>query len=163
MKNKLLYILPIILLSLSSCEDNRLEGMVPDTLYLVQSGSEDIFVNKKDYADFTVSVYKSGIGDVSASAKIIVDPELVDSYNSEHGTSLELLPDVCYTISKTNFNFSPSTVYRNSTITIDGAVLSKYQSVGTKKYILPIKLVCESDEITIQENRSVVLLIPVLE
>lgn len=150
-------------MSISSCEDNRLEGMLPDTLYIVQAGSEDIFVNKKDYDDFTVSVYKSGIGNISADAKIVVDPELVERYNLEHSTSLELLPDVCYTISKTNFNFSPSTVYRNSTITIDGAVLSKYQSIGTKKYILPIKLVCESDGISIQENRSIVLLIPVLE
>ena len=45
MKHRLLYILPIILLSISSCEDNRLEGMVPDTLYIVQAGVEDVFVN----------------------------------------------------------------------------------------------------------------------
>ena len=95
MKHRLLYILPIILLSISSCEDNRLEGMVPDTLYIVQAGVEDVFVNKKDYADFTISVYKSGIGDVSASAQIVVDSEMVDKYNAQNGTSFEQLPDVC--------------------------------------------------------------------
>ena len=163
MKHRLLYILPIILLSISSCEDNRLEGMVPDTLYIVQAGVEDVFVNKKDYADFTISVYKSGIVDVSASAQIVVDSEMVDKYNAQNGTSFELLPDVCYTISKTNFELSPSTVYRNSTITFDGTILSKYQSVGVKKYILPIKLVSNNDGIEVQEKRDAVLLIPVLE
>ena len=120
-------------------------------------------MNKKDYADFTISVYKSGIGDVSASAQIVVDSEMVDKYNAQNGTSFELLPDVCYTISKTNFELSPSTVYRNSTITFDGPILSKYQSVGVKKYILPIKLVSNNDGIEVQEKRDAVLLIPVLE
>ena len=48
---------------LCSCEDTRLDGMSPDQVYIVQSGVQNIFVDSRDFADFTVTVYKSGLGD----------------------------------------------------------------------------------------------------
>ena len=47
---------------LCSCEDTRLDGMSPDTIYIVQDRVQEVFVNRRDYADFTISVYKSGLG-----------------------------------------------------------------------------------------------------
>lgn len=93
-----------------ACEDNRMDGMVKDKVYLVQSGVQEVYVNYRDFADYTVTVYKSGIGEQTANVSIEVDEETLKVYNEEENTSFEIIPDVCYSISKTNFDFSTSTV-----------------------------------------------------
>lgn len=65
MKNLIIKIIMVVT-SISffiACEDNRMDGMVKDKVYLVQSGVQEVYVNYRDFADYTVTVYKSGIGE----------------------------------------------------------------------------------------------------
>ena len=148
---------------LCSCEDTRLDGMSPDQVYIVQSGVQNIFVDSRDFADFTVTVYKSGLGVTSGKVGLSVDTQLLEEYNAAHGTSFELLPETCYTLSRTSRNFKASTVSFNCTVTFDGAILARYCTSGEKKYVLPLRVHSENEELGVIEDKSGVLLIPVLE
>lgn len=145
-----------------ACEDNRMDGMVKDKVYLVQSGVKEVYVNYRDFADFTVTVYKSGIGEQAISASIAVDEEVLKAYNEKENTSFEVLPDVCYSVSKTNFDFSASAVSNKSMIVFDGDILKRFQQKGEKKYVLPIKLHVNGD-VEVDEATSKMILIPILE
>ena len=142
--------------------DNRMDGMVKDKVYLVQSGVQEVYVNYRDFADYTVTVYKSGIGEQTANVSIEVDEETLKVYNEEENTSFEIIPDVCYSISKTNFDFSTSTVSYKSLITFDGDIIKRYQQRGEKKYVLPLKLHVDGN-VDVNETSSRMILIPILE
>ena len=157
MKNLIIKIIMVVT-SISffiACEDNRMDGMVKDKVYLVQSGVQEVYVNYRDFADYTVTVYKSGIGEQTANVSIKV-------YNEEENTSFEIIPDVCYSISKTNFDFSTSTVSYKSLITFDGDIIKRYQQRGEKKYVLPLKLHVDGN-VDVNETSSRMILIPILE
>ena len=148
---------------LCSCEDTRLDGMSPDTIYIVQDRVQEVFVNRRDYADFTISVYKSGLGETAGKVRLEVDPSVLDAYNSEHGSSMELLDELCYSLSRTSKNFKPQTVSFNCSVTIDGAILAMNSNVGEKNYAIPIRVVSENPDLPVQEDKSTLLIIPVLE
>ena len=153
MKNLIIKIIMVVT-SISffiACEDNRMDGMVKDKVYLVQSGVQEVYVNYRDFADYTVTVYKSGIGEQTANVSIEVDEETLKVYN-----------DVCYSISKTNFDFSTSTVSYKSLITFDGDIIKRYQQRGEKKYVLPLKLHVDGN-VDVNETSSRMILIPILE
>ena len=164
MKNLIIKIIMVVT-SISlfiACEDNRMDGMVKDKVYLVQSGVQEVYVNYRDFADYTVTVYKSGIGEQTANVSIEVDEETLKVYNEEENTSFEIIPDVCYSISKTNFDFSTSTVSYKSLITFDGDIIKRYQQRGEKKYVLPLKLHVDGN-VDVNETSSRMILIPILE
>lgn len=164
MKNLIIKIIMVVTsISFSiACEDNRMDGMVKDKVYLVQSGVQEVYVNYRDFADYTVTVYKSGIGEQTANVSIEVDEETLKVYNEEENTSFEIIPDVCYSISKTNFDFSTSTVSYKSLITFDGDIIKRYQQRGEKKYVLPLKLHVDGN-VDVNETSSRMILIPILE
>ena len=156
MKNLIIKIIMVVT-SISffiACED--------DKVYLVQSGVQEVYVNYRDFADYTVTVYKSGIGEQTANVSIEVDEETLKVYNEEENTSFEIIPDVCYSISKTNFDFSTSTVSYKSLITFDGDIIKRYQQRGEKKYVLPLKLHVDGN-VDVNETSSRMILIPILE
>ena len=155
MKNLIIKIIMVVT-SISffiACEDNRMDGMVKDKVYLVQSGVQEVYVNYRDFADYTVTVYKSGIGEQTANVSIEVDEETLKVYNEEENTSFEIIPDVC---------FSTSTVSYKSLITFDGDIIKRYQQRGEKKYVLPLKLHVDGN-VDVNETSSRMILIPILE
>ena len=164
MKNLIIKIIMVVtrISFFIACEDNRMDGMVKDKVYLVQSGVQEVYVNYRDFADYTVTVYKSGIGEQTANVSIEVDEETLKVYNEEENTSFEIIPDVCYSISKTNFDFSTSTVSYKSLITFDGDIIKRYQQRGEKKYVLPLKLHVDGN-VDVNETSSRMILIPILE
>ena len=145
-----------------ACEDNRMDGMVKDKVYLVQSGVQEVYVNYRDYADFTITIYKSGIGEQAVNASIEIDEEILKVYNEKENTSFEVLPDVCYSISKTNFDFSVSAVSYKSMIVFDGDIIKRFQQKGEKKYVLPLKLHVDGD-VEVNEASSQTIIMPILE
>lgn len=145
-----------------ACEDNRMDGMVKDKVYLVQSGVQEVYVNSRDFADFTITVYKSGIGNQTANVSIEIDEETLKAYNEKENTSFEVLSDACYSISKTNFDFSASAVSYKSMVVFDGDIIKRFQQKGEKKYVLPIKLHVDG-EVEIDEASSRMIIIPILE
>ena len=152
MKNLIIKIIMVVT-SISffiACEDNRMDGMVKDKVYLVQSGVQEVYVNYRDF------------GEQTANVSIEVDEETLKVYNEEENTSFEIIPDVCYSISKTNFDFSTSTVSYKSLITFDGDIIKRYQQRGEKKYVLPLKLHVDGN-VDVNETSSRMILIPILE
>ncbi|SCH12597.1 Domain of uncharacterised function (DUF1735) [uncultured Bacteroides sp.] len=145
-----------------ACEDNRMDGMVKDKVYLVQSGVQEVYVNYRDFADFTITIYKSGIGEQAVNASIEIDEEILKVYNEKENTSFEVLPDVCYSISKTNFDFSVSAVSYKSMIVFDGDIIKRFQQKGEKKYVLPLKLHVDGD-VEVNEASSQTIIMPILE
>lgn len=145
-----------------ACEDNRMDGMVKDKVYLVQSGVQEVYVNYRDFADFTITIYKSGIGEQAVNASIEIDEEILKVYNEKENASFEVLPDVCYSISKTNFDFSVSAVSYKSMIVFDGDIIKRFQQKGEKKYVLPIKLHVDGD-VEVNEASSQMIIMPILE
>lgn len=145
-----------------ACEDNRMDGMVKDKVYLVQSGVQEVYVNYRDFADFTITIYKSGIGEQAVNASIEIDEEMLKAYNEKENTSFEVLPDVCYSISKTNFDFSASAVSYKSIIVFDGDIIKRFQQKGEKKYVLPLKLHVYGD-VEVNEASSQTIIMPIIE
>ena len=148
---------------LCSCEDTRLDGMSPDTIYIVQDRVQEVFVNRRDYADFTISVYKSGLGETAGKVRLEVDPSVLDAYNSEHGSSMELLDELCYSLSRGGGGVGGEAGWLEGGGGIDGAILAMSSKVGEKNYAIPIKVVSENPGLTVQEDKSTILIIPVLE
>lgn len=120
-----------------ACEDNRMDGMVKDKVYLVQSGVQEVYVNYRDFADFTITIYKSGIGEQAVNASIEIDEEILKVYNEKENTSFEVLPDVCYSISKTNFDFSVSAVSYKSMIVFDGDITNVFSKKEKRSMFYP--------------------------
>ena len=68
--------------------------MVKDKVYLVQSGVQEVYVNYRDFADYTVTVYKSGIGEQTANVSIEVDEETLKDLQRGGKYIFEIIPDV---------------------------------------------------------------------
>lgn len=81
----------------ASCADHRMDGMVPDSVYITRYGltTEDSY-NFGQGVRADVWTFKSGISSESAIIRYGVNPELILKYNEENGTSYALLPDNCY-------------------------------------------------------------------
>ncbi len=80
------------------CEDNRLNDIVDDKVYLLESGlnEKDVF-NIQDYT-YHLTVIKGGIGQQSGTLKLVVDENILSAFNEENGTEYQLLPSDFYQI-----------------------------------------------------------------
>lgn len=150
----------VVLMSVS-CEDNRLDGMCDDQVYFLNSGSEQIVnVSIRDYADFSFTVYKSGIGQTAASVDVVVDEELLERLNGANGTAYKLLDENCYTIRDTHFDFAAEDVSFSSNIEFDGQAINVFQGLAKKEHVLPLSLRSTGK---VNEKLGYILLVPVLE
>lgn len=162
MKNIYLLVLGLFAFLCASCDDNRMNGMVNDKVYIVQSGEQEVFVNARDFADFVLTIYKSGIGTKAADVTLSVDEQYLEDFNTQNGTNLQLLEEYCYEISKNQFSFSSSDVEKFSTITFDGALIKRNQELGVRKFALPLKIDVAGGVDTDYQS-SHVLIVPILE
>lgn len=161
---KLLHIFSLLsacLLLSVSCEDNRLDGMCEDQVYFLNAGKEQVFsVSKRDYADFSFTIYKAGIGQSGASVDVVVDEALLDELNEANGTSYKLLDENCYTFRETHFEFGAKDVSVTSSIEFDGQAIASFQGLAKKEHVLPLVLRSTGK---VSEKLGHLLLVPVLE
>ena len=60
MKKNLAFIILLVSVLFSACEDNRMEGMMDDQFYLLKNGDYILKAyRQKSLVDFEVSIYKS--------------------------------------------------------------------------------------------------------
>ncbi|MCS3036362.1 DUF1735 domain-containing protein [Bacteroides ovatus] len=92
-----------------------------------------MYVNYGDFADYTVTVYKSGIGEQTANVSIEVDEETLKVYNEEENTSFEIIPDVVILFPKQILTFRLPLVSYKSLITFDGDIMETISAKEVKK------------------------------
>ena len=169
-KNKLLiiktkmnvkYIYGIIIVVLAmcvSCEDNRLDGMVEDQIYLL---NHDFFnVDVFNFGEFTsnVVVCKGGIGQSSAEVELLVDQTLISRHNNNFGTSYQMLPSNCYTLSATKLLFETKDVRQVVTVTYNTKAIGDLPDRDS--YIIPLQMKV-GEGIDFDQDKQVLLIRPI--
>lgn len=164
MKQIIIYTIQVVILAicLFSCDDNRLNDIPDDQIYLVQSGETVYKIsNKESKYSFEIAIYKSGLNRGATDVQIIVDPSLIEKYNSKNGTAYKILPAEYYTIGQTEFHFGQEKNKDFTNVEIDITSLGKLQGIRNKEYVLPIKL-NTTGEVSLVADKSELLLVPEL-
>ena len=93
MKKNLAFIILLVSVLFSACEDNRMEGMMDDQFYLLKNGDYILKAyRQKSLVDFEVSIYKSGMGTASGEVSFAADESVLSNYNTANGVSYKQLP-----------------------------------------------------------------------
>lgn len=151
------YIIAMIAL-LESCEDNRLDNMDSDKIYLVKSGLQQATVYNFGTCDYGVSVYKSGYGTEEANLEFTITPALLAEYNLTNGTNYLELPSNCYSVESNQITVSPKTLSANFDIAFNTTEILKLQDAGAG-YVLPLQMKALNN-IELVDSKSNVLLMP---
>lgn len=134
-----LFSLSLLLLS-TACEDNRMNYMVDDEIYLLNPGFNE--TNIFNWGDFTYNLYviKGGKGQQGANVEFNVDETLLVEYNTAHGTTYKLLPAEYYKVVNNKLSFGAED-YRNSfQINFSTEAIAQLQETSTDKYVLPCQM-----------------------
>ncbi|MDR0714607.1 MAG: DUF1735 domain-containing protein [Bacteroidales bacterium] len=144
----------------TACEDNRLNDMADDKIYIVNSDGQSIDVINFDTYTHYVAVSKSGYGSKDAQVRLAVDLDVLSKYNERNGTHYELLPSQCFWLqaNATAIAAAEDRVFLPVGFNTSAMAILK----DREKYVLPLKLTTDSDvEIYLQKN--MVVLIPVFK
>ena len=160
MNKKSLYLLGLsALLSLfSACEDHRDDFMVEDKVYISKSGilEEGAYALGTGETKLELWAVKSGVNGSSGQVTFTVDPQLLEDYNRNQSTPLELLPQDCYRIPQTVFSLSEDQPTAPFELFYDLDKIAGQYGYG-RKYLLPIRL--KSEGIPVNTAKDHVLLI----
>lgn len=160
MKKNLAFIILLVSVLFSACEDNRMEGMMDDQFYLLKNGDYILKAyRQKSLVDFEVSIYKSGMGTASGEVTFVADESVLSNYNTANGVSYKQLPADCYTIDNSTVQFDPETVSKKVKITLDVKKVESLQGIGNKQYAIPLKISTTSG-ISVVADKSELILIP---
>lgn len=152
-----LFVLGAFILGIS-CEDNRLDDMAEDQIYLIKSGLQEAQVYNFGTYDYELPVYKSGYGTKEATLEFSADPALLNTYNQSKGTNYQLLPTNCYSLKNNMLNLSSSDLSDNYIVTFNTEEVLKLK-VNGDQYILPLKMK-SINGISLKESKTDILLIP---
>lgn len=162
MKNKYivkLYALITICIAGVSCEDTRLTGMVDDKLYILNGGSQVVNLLRTEAKNYDLVIYKAGISDKSAKARIKIDLDFLEEFNSMSEKKYQLLPEACYKLSSEETVVFKDEASEIIPIIIDGGAVFLLQGRLTTNYALPISIEAV-DGSQVEPTKSTVLIIP---
>ncbi|MDR2473026.1 MAG: DUF1735 domain-containing protein [Tannerella sp.] len=155
----------VLLFALSSCEDNRRQNLVPDKIYLVRTGlnTEESFDIGEKYVS-NVWANKSGLNGSTCKVSFAVDVAALNAYNAETGSTFEMLPSSCYTLSKSDFVIEGDEQYAKFGFEYDPAVIvaewekmhgndTDFSKYGMTDFVLPLSITSEGVE-TVEEARA---------
>ena len=151
MKKYWIYILGLVSLAGSSCEDNRMNGMEPDKVYLVKRGfQEETAYPIGRTATASAWTYKSSVNYAPCQVRYEVDPTLIDTYNAENGTNYALLPEDCYTLPQTEFDLSGKEHYARFRIEYSPEKILEYCNgeYDLTRYVLPLTIKVDGVPVT---------------
>ena len=150
----------VMSLLLLSCEDNRNDNMLPDSVYLRKAGvyEQGAFVLHRGDERFDLWAFKGGVTGQSGDVVFRVMPEVLDAYNASLPASaqLTLLPTDCYKIPQSRFHVSQEEPMARFAFWYDPDIIAANYGTG-RKYALPIGI--SSDNISIREDMSTALII----
>ena len=155
---KLLYIMTMSLL-LAACQDNRLDGLEPDRIYLPKSGvqTEEAYTIGET-AVAQLWTYKSSYNGTGCRVTYTIDPDLLTAYNAANGTAYELLPESCYEIPQSTVEISGKDEYGRFTVNYSPEKIVELSGgvYDQEKYALPFRI--SSDEVeTTDKNTSILV------
>ena len=150
------FILTVVLLE--SCEDNRMENMTKDKIYLINSGLQPIQIYNFGTCDYDLAIYKSGYGTEEASLEFSTDPGLLTTYNEANGTNYQLLPSNCYSVALNTMNLPEAKVSGKYKIVFNTTEILKIQD-GVNQFLLPIRMNA-LNSIELKDSKTNVLLLP---
>lgn len=170
MRNKFLYAIIVgLMLSVTGCEDTRLDHITPPKVFIPQSGeiTQTVYKTGEPFV-FRLGVYKAGHDDVqvTASVDVLTENEL-QVYNTENKGSYKRLPDNCFRITGSSgshdVNFSKGTRLEYVNITLDyDAIeqLADFDEDNSAQYVVPVTV--SQSSIEINEDKNVALIKPLI-
>lgn len=136
-----------------SCQDNRLDGIPANRVYISRNGVQEMSIyDLGEPVKLAVSVAKAGYHNNPGEASLRLSESLINFWNTEYGTHYEMLPASCYEFSNATVKFGEKDLYATTPLTINVGAFSALDP--EKVYALPIELYSSSFEIN-QEKASV--------
>lgn len=161
MKRNISKLLAVICIALiSSCQDDRNNDMVNDKIGLLNPETTVAKVYVGDNTPYYLYVVKSGKGMQGGEVSIAVDEAVLANYNTEKGTSLQMLPNDCYTIVQTHLSLDDSDYRKAFEVKWDMEHLSALQT--TTNYALPVQLTVNDNSLEFSSERMATVIIPQL-
>lgn len=154
-----IYTLLLILLVFSACEDHRLEGMVDDHIYLLNTGIQIQELGRTEALNYELVVYKSGMGVAKSEAYVSIDPSVLEEYNKTSEKKYEMLPDACFNLEETDCIFMDETVSESVNLTLDGGAIYMLQGRLTTNYAIPLRLIPVSG-VSVDSLKSTAIIVP---
>lgn len=147
-------------LSLVSCDsDEKEDNLTPSTVYIVNSGVQDIKVyNTGETYTHQVGIYKAGALKSDADVKVAVFTEVeLETYNTENNTGYSFIPSTCYTIDRLQVSFGSGQKDVNQMIKVDfDAASLKALPAITGSYVLPVRITESSIDINNKKDISII-------
>lgn len=159
MRNNISRLLAVIFIGLiSSCQDDRNNDMVNDQIGLLNPEHTVADIYMGDDTPYNLYVIKSGKGLQEADVAISVDESVLTDYNTNKGTSYQILPGNCYSILQQSLNFNGSDYRKAFEIKWNMDQLSTLQE--TTKYALPVQLKINNNSIQLSPERTSTIIMP---
>ena len=111
---------------------------------------------------YQLFVIKSGKGKQETEVSISVDETVLQSYNTDNGTSIQLLPSDCYTILQPALRLNDSDYRKAFDIKWNADRLSDLLSTG-KEYGLPIQMSVVQNFISADDERLKTIIVPTIK
>ena len=124
-----------------ACEDYRSHNMVDDTVYLLKPDYNQINVFQWGNFDYDLCVIKSGVGQQNAELELVVDQEVLDTYNIKQGTTYKVLPENCYTLKSSKLVISEKESSKAFEFVFDSKKILELQDDGNIEFVLPCRII----------------------
>ena len=164
MKNLKIISLVILISSMFivSCEDDRLDNMVDDKVYVLKSGLNQIEIEKQGSYTYSLYVIKSGTGRQEADIQLSINETVLDSYNQQNETEYVLLPSQYYKLTTDNKHISKEEYKIPFDIILDTEAISDLQNNSEIEYALPLELKLLNSTIEIGGDKNTSILVPII-
>ena len=161
-KHKTIQFIVAALFIASACTDDRDNLMVNDQIGLLHSTYTETEIFRGMDTPYQLFVIKSGKGKQETEVSISVDETVLQSYNTDNGTSIQLLPSDCYTILQPALRLNDSDYRKAFDIKWNADRLSDLLSTG-KEYGLPIQMSVVQNFISADDERLKTIIVPTIK
>lgn len=169
MKKKFIYYLSIATLCAvcGACEPDLLKDVPAAKSYLIDDGLKQIDLYDLTGVGQQEGVYElpiqcSGIENQPVVAKVRVSSERLSMYNAEKGTSYQLLPETCYSLTNTEVSFNSLGKAGLVEIKFDYARIQAEIGYEEENYVIPVELY-ETIGVELNTDKNLLLVAPVLK
>lgn len=151
------------LVLLGACSESKydLDQLVPQEyhkmLYVNNSGKQEVTLYDTDADnEYTLSVVKAGSEPTltaSANIKVLTQAELDAEYSEPEAVNYRLIGTDAYSLAMTNLDFSSADRYKLVTISLKPQMVkAALESNPDAVWVLPLKVVSETDSINAEKN-----------
>lgn len=154
------HILPLLAGALltAGCEkDHRNDNLVDPLVYIVNNGVQTAtYYDVEQTLDYNIYAYSSGFFGQPSQVTVSPDPEAVEAYNAEHGSSYTPLGEDCYQIVRGTGSISAEGRRATLSVRLDCAKIMELPYMND--YVLPLRLSASGTEVN--EELDLILINP---